>query len=274
MSYPTYQAWYKDCQNGESTNSVACTKARAEMNTEVGNNIDPYALDYPVCHGNGNTFANKFWFLKTVVNESLGRPMPGYYQKVLESKIDNDIKYDHTDNYKMAYEPCESNWLTEYLNQKSVQSAIHAKPTTWRDCGGISYSFASEQNPMEPTWKWLFTNAPSVHYTIVSGDDDSVCGTLGTQSWIYDLGYEIEKPWSAWTDESGQNGGYLIKFKDALSFVTVHSAGTYINYIIYIQYASHKNIIYFYSINTGHMIPETQPSRSLQSFKRYLSGEF
>ena len=54
--------------------------------------------------------------------------------------------------------------------------------------------------------------------------------------------------WISWTDTNQQTGGYLTKWEKAMNLVTVHSA--------------------------GHMIPECQPSRSLQAFTRYLSGEF
>ena len=88
--------------------------------------------------------------------------------------------------------------------------------------------------------------------TIVSGDDDSV-GTLGTQSWIWNMNYTVDAQfnWKQWTDSTGQLGGYVTKFvtgtKPAFNFVTVHSA--------------------------GHMIPETQPMRSLEAFTAYLKGD-
>ena len=79
--------------------------------------------------------------------------------------------------------------------------------------------------------------------------DDSVCGTLGTQSWIWNMNYTVDSnnDWEQWTDSTGQLGGYMVKFVDAFNFVTVHSA--------------------------GHMIPETQPMRSLEAFTAYLKGE-
>jgi len=102
---------------------------------------------------------------------------------------------------------------------------------------------------MEPTWKWLVENAPDLRITIVSGDDDSVCGTLGTQSWIWNMGYAVEEDanWKQWEDGNGQIGGFLVKFKNAFNFITVHSA--------------------------GHMVPEQKPMRSLEAFTMYLKGD-
>jgi carboxypeptidase C (cathepsin A) len=248
VSYPTWHTWYVQCNDG-SGGGTACSNARHAMNNELGNNIDTLALDYPVCHNPVKT-GEAFWFLKEVVHGALKRPIPLYYQDILDSyekKVNLESPYDHLGDYQ----PCEGDWMTSYLNQKSVQTAIHAElkgKTHWVFCGGINYSYASSANPMEPTYKWIFDMEPNLHYTIVSGDDDSNCGTLGTQSWIYNMGYTISSPWTHWTDSAGQTGGYHIKFKNAFNFLTVHSA--------------------------GHMIPETQPMRSLESFTRYLSGEF
>merc|ERR1719245_2957660 len=125
-----------------------------------------------------------------------------------------------------------------------------AKPTVWSQCSvKVDYSYASMQNPMEPTYKWLIETAPELRITIVSGDDDSVCGTLGTQSWIWDMNYTVVKDynWKQWEDSTGQLGGFIVKFKDAFNFVTVHSA--------------------------GHMVPEQQPMKSLETFTMYLDGK-
>mmetsp|Transcript_41413 Transcript_41413/g.66619 ORF Transcript_41413/g.66619 Transcript_41413/m.66619 type:complete len:104 (-) Transcript_41413:104-415(-) len=102
---------------------------------------------------------------------------------------------------------------------------------------------------MEPVYKWLIENGGGLHITIVSGDDDSVCGTLGTQSWIWNMNYTVNAQynWKVWTDSTGQVGGYMVKFDNAFNFITVHSA--------------------------GHMVPETQPMRSLEAFTMYLKGD-
>ena len=104
---------------------------------------------------------------------------------------------------------------------------------------------------MTVLWQWIIDNTPSpLKLTIVSGDDDTVCGLAGTQSWMWGMGWTVDAKtnWNTWTDTNGQQGGYLTKWDKAMSLVTVHSA--------------------------GHLIPECQPSRSLQTFERYLKGEF
>merc|ERR1712087_891346 len=258
VSYPSWQAWYTHCSDGESTNNPQCAASRAALNAEVGSSIDPYALDFPVCNAlDASKISERVMFMKRVVKDALGRPVPGVYAKLvqqLEADIEKRRRLGDSDSDSDFppgdYYPCESNWNVEYLNQPKVQEAISARPTLWTDCSlKVDYSFASMNNPMEPTYKWLIETAPDLRITIVSGDDDSVCGTLGTQSWIWDMGYTVDPQmdWKQWTDSTGQVGGYMVKFQKAFNFITVHSA--------------------------GHMVPETQPRRSLEAVTMYLKGE-
>ena len=90
----------------------------------------------------------------------------------------------------------------------------------------------------------------NIDILVYSGDDDAVCATIGTQDWIYGLGYSPKKgsDWTAWKTEEGQLGGYLTKFKDArLAFATVHGA--------------------------GHEVPTYKPKVALQLFTQFIAGE-
>jgi len=253
VSFPAWQSWYEHCKDGVDSDSVMCLRATNKLNDQVGNLIDPYALDFPVCkEGERGQSALKIderaWFMKQVIGGALKRPIPGMYADLVDrmnmkSEMDSDVEFPPSDYY-----PCEGNWAQQWLNKKEVQQAIHAKPAQWATCSDkVDYSDESLATPMEPTWKWLVENAPHLRMTIVSGDDDSVCGTLGTQSWIWNMNYAAEVDWKKWMDSNGQMGGWLTKFKDAFNFVTVHSA--------------------------GHMVPEQQPMRSLEVFTMYLKGD-
>eukprot|EP00485_Elphidium_margaritaceum_P007165 CAMPEP_0202709196 /NCGR_PEP_ID=MMETSP1385-20130828/21322_1 /ASSEMBLY_ACC=CAM_ASM_000861 /TAXON_ID=933848 /ORGANISM="Elphidium margaritaceum" /LENGTH=455 /DNA_ID=CAMNT_0049368383 /DNA_START=169 /DNA_END=1536 /DNA_ORIENTATION=+ len=265
VSLPSWQRWRDECDDGEKSDSVRCAEARAQLTAEVGDKIDPYALDFPVCNskvgGGGGVSPSatvvdeRVWFMKHVIKDALKRPVPGIYAALVEQLEQSMMEPTRSRRRRRlegssAYYPCESNWNSEYLNRAEVQTAIHAKRTVWSMCSEkVDYSQESMKNPMEPTYRWLIENGDDLHITIVSGDDDSVCGTLGTQSWIWDMNYTVvgEDNWKVWKDSDGQTGGYVTKFKDAFNFVTVHSA--------------------------GHMIPETQPSRSLEAFTAYLKGD-
>ena len=44
---------------------------------------------------------------------------------------------------------------------------------------------------MVPVYQYLIDGGFGLDILVYSGDDDSVCGTVGTQSWIWDMGYVV-----------------------------------------------------------------------------------
>lgn len=274
VSYPAWNEWYTDCKDGDET-SARCLALEGNINAQLGGDVDPYALDYPVC--NGLVFNERFWFLKHVIRDTFKRPIPLFYEK-LAQKYEADLQemedmgwnvnnknelYDKIRRLQPVdnpmgifplpgYQECSSNYATEYLNKKDVQNAIHAKNTTiWHECGGVAYNYTDSENNMADVWQWLIVNS-DLHMMVISGDDDSVCGTIGTQSWIWNLGYPADNNgWNPWT-YNDQVAGYFVNFDTSsansgakFQFGTVHSA--------------------------GHMIPQTQPGRSLTAFRNFLA---
>eukprot|EP00490_Sorites_sp_Unknown_P022726 CAMPEP_0114657326 /NCGR_PEP_ID=MMETSP0191-20121206/13710_1 /TAXON_ID=126664 /ORGANISM="Sorites sp." /LENGTH=372 /DNA_ID=CAMNT_0001876385 /DNA_START=417 /DNA_END=1535 /DNA_ORIENTATION=- len=259
-SRPVYAQWMSACQDGNSS-SNACSNARSAMRSEVGNNIDPYAIDYPTCKERSR-YNQVYMFYEYMYNSGIDNiKPPGIYGRMYDYFKEHPKEVFYTDKHGIApgdpkiiittdgfpYDPCEENYLTGYLNRADVQKAIHVVPKTWP---GTHIHYEGGLPDMTVVWQWIIDNTPTpLHLTIVSGDDDTVCGLAGTQSWMWNMGWKVSSTnWKVWTDTNEQTGGYLTKWIDAMNLVTVHSA--------------------------GHLIPETQPSRSLQTFTRYLSGEF
>jgi len=220
---PLYDEWVKVCP----ADPAACLAVEVRMDDMIGD-VNPYALDYPVCLTTSKAKAGRAqrtWLLNHILPEE--RKRAGRIPKPQE------------------YQPCIDNYVTQYLNNASVQQAIHARPTNWVECSStILYNAADSLVPMEPLYQDLISNY-SLHILVYSGDDDSVCATSGSQAWIYDLGYPVTKPWISWTDGNGQVGGYIIEFK-GFNFVTVHTA--------------------------GHEVPTYEPMRALEVFTNYIQG--
>jgi hypothetical protein len=66
-----------------------------------------------------------------------------------------------------------------------------------------------------PIYNYLIDGGNELDILIYSGDDDSVCGTIGTQDWIYDLGYAVSSKWQPYV-LNGQTAGYLTQFSGNL----------------------------------------------------------
>jgi carboxypeptidase C (cathepsin A) len=198
------------------------------MYKEIGG-LNMYALDYPVC--NTALVSQRIAILNYITPEHLKPYVPLSHE---------------------AYEPCTDDYTTEYLNQATVQDAIHANPTTWAECtNSIFYAPIDEMYPMEPIYHELINGGYGLKILVYSGDDDTVCATIGTQEWIYRLGYNQTSSWDSWsyTDSvyGEQLGGYLVQW-DGISFATVHGA--------------------------GHEVPTYKPAAALQLFENYLNGIF
>lgn len=151
----------------------------------------------------------------------------------------------------IEYNPCTDVAATDYMNTPSVQEALHVNSSiVWEECSNtVKYAFSNEFLTMSSYYPKLVDDGMKI--LVYSGDDDGVCGTEGTQSWIYDLGYRVSSSWKSW-EYNGQPSGFLTKFDTSrtkggkLSFLTVHAS--------------------------GHEVPTYTPGPALQLFKSFLDG--
>jgi carboxypeptidase C (cathepsin A) len=100
-----------------------------------------------------------------------------------------------------------------------------------------------------PIYNYLIDGGFGLNILVYSGDDDGVCATIGTQEWIWGLGYTVAgKKWQTY-EVAQQTAGYKTAWKNTkLGFVTVHGA--------------------------GHEVPTYKPEVALDLWTRYLKGEF
>jgi len=101
---------------------------------------------------------------------------------------------------------------------------------------------------MTPYYKYLIDGQYGLNILVYSGDDDDVCSTVGTQSWIWDLGYEVSgNPWQAYKISDQIVAGYLTRWRNTkLAFATVHGA--------------------------GHEVPAYKPDIALHLWRSFLNG--
>lgn len=210
IAKPTFDEWNKKCGNGETTEQ--CNELTNTMQQQAGN-TDPYAIDYPVCNTQLRTGRKeRMWLLH-------------HLQAVHNSHVKGALHLIPPSDYQ----PCEEQFAISYLNQPAVKAAIHANANlTWTDCSPVlNYNQADVALDMIPNYEFLLKNG-GLKMLVYSGDDDAICGTLGTERWIWNLGQSIKTPWTSWnyndTEYGSQIGGYIVKF-DGITFATVHGAG-------------------------------------------------
>lgn len=221
--------------------SDTCSDITGKMDTILGG-FDAYALDYPTCATKQAAGRHERWTLRRAIMRA---------NAALKSGADVSLDAEG------PYEPCVEDFMTAYLNRADVQAAIHVKAgAKWSMCSnavGSAYNLTDVNANMVPVWKELIKQG-DLNIMILSGDDDSVCATLGTQQFIWDLGYKPKSSveWMPWKVD-GQVAGFRTDFDvpsknlkraASFSFATVHSA--------------------------GHMVPATQPARSLALLQAFL----
>lgn len=233
---PTYDSYVSKCRDAKRPNAKECASLASSILNGVGN-LNSYALDYPVCttgsseHRMGQ--AQRLWQLNHQLKAF------GIETSSVRVKSNDD------------YEPCEDNYANAYLNRADVKAAIHVQTSTrWTECSyKLKYNQSDSDVSTAPIYNYLIDGGYGLNILVYSGDDDSVCGTIGTQNWIWGLGYTVApNSWSVYTVDQ-QTAGYFTQWKDTkLGFLTVHGA--------------------------GHEVPTYKPAVALDLWKKYLAGEF
>lgn len=97
----------------------------------------------------------------------------------------------------------------------------------------ISYKQTDGMKSMVPIYQYLVDGGFGLKILVFSGDDDGVCATIGTQSWIWDMGYTVAgRAWQPYV-VSQQTAGFLTKWSNTkLAFLTVHGAGHEVRIIL------------------------------------------
>jgi len=236
VAKPTYDAYQKECINAIKPNVLDCVKLETDIMNGVGN-LNPYALDYPVCTTDSVSKkgrAQRTWLLNFI-----------HGTKTAEQR-----KLYNVPNVG-SYEPCADDYALAYLNRLDVKTAIHVNvKSVWTECSyKISYDYGDSSVSTAPIYNYLIDGGFGLNILVYSGDDDSVCGTIGTQSWIWDLGYEVDGvQWRPYMVNQ-QTAGFLTKYKNSgLAFLTIHGA--------------------------GHEVPTYKPEVALDMWNRYINGEF
>jgi carboxypeptidase C (cathepsin A) len=236
-------SWDKYIANGclevaNQLNNSVCSTFILDFMKKIGN-LNPYALDYPVC-----VSQQQIWTTRMLYESS----------KMYNSEF-SDIFLALRD----SYEPCEDNYAADYLNDPDVKKALHVKSSIeWEECSRtVKYEYVDKMLPMEHYYNELLNSLgdKDLRIMVYSGDDDSVCGTIGTQKWLWSLGYPVKKDeyWKVWKVD-GQTAGYISQFdtpfsnESRLTFATVHFA--------------------------GHEVPTYKPKEAFILFEAYLNNDY
>jgi len=200
-----------------------CSELAYKLEDQVGKH-NPYAIDYPICVSKQQN---------TLIN----------YSRVKNKTV------------KKRYTPCLDNYTTKYLNRKDVQEAIHARKqrVKWKACSDlVKYRAKDSYISQVPLIDKLLNDKDVKHLDvfIMSGTNDAICGTIGTQRWVTQLNIKPKKEWKQ----------YFVE-KEPAGYISTYSAN------------NHKKFI-FATVNfAGHEVPMYKPQAAYKLMKKFLNGE-
>ena len=234
LPQPMWQAYVDEgCTNPMTLlNDSICSGYILKFDKMVGN-INPYALEYPVC----------------VTSQ----------QKFISDRLHGD--FFHSNLLGSAYEPCEENYATSYLNNNDVKKALHVKTDIeWVDCSTTcKYSTADRMKSTKHIYKELLLNKnwPNFRMMVYYGDVDGVCSNVYSK-WLFDLGfaYSNNQLWNNWYVD-GQMSGFITQFKTPLDSKDVPNRFTYATIH-----------------NAGHESPAYKPKESFMLFQAFINSNY
>lgn len=160
---PTWDQYEELCRDDKKPNVKQCELLAVKIMTGVGD-LNSYALDYPVCNSDsvaklGRT--QRYFLLKSMLSsdESVAELMKGNNLRSEAARGTADLLGETAG----GYEPCSENHAIEYLNQESVQAAIHVNTMKWQEC-----SYKIEYNSTDSV---VTSTAPIYNYLVDGGYD-------------------------------------------------------------------------------------------------------
>ncbi|KAL9313989.1 hypothetical protein ACSQ67_019441 [Phaseolus vulgaris] len=225
--------------------SPLCSKVMGQVSRETSKFVDKYDVTLDVCISSVLSQSN---VISPKTQVSL------YFRSVL-LKFGFSIKIGALNRGMQeaseSIDVCVDDKVTNYLNRRDVQEALHAKLVgvrKWDVCSNVlNYDMLNLEVPTLPVVGSLIK--AGVRVLIYSGDQDSVIPLTGSRTLVQKLGRQLglntTVPYRVWF-EGQQVGGWTQVHGNTLSFATVRGA--------------------------SHEVPFSQPRRSLVLFKSFLKG--
>ena len=213
MKQTTYETWRSECYGNlpDLDNAVCVLNYIQAFINALG--VDWYALDFPDCNILEKYDFNLLFHGKRAVSlyekYKNDATFNGLVSKQQKSKIDSYLSRVRGSSGDIAYYACVDDYMASYLNTESVQEALHAKlETKWAMCSDdVYYAWytGDDINGMQTVYHTILNEFKDTPLTMVlySGDDDSVCGTPGTQYWLRNMGWDVVEDidWKEWRYE-------------------------------------------------------------------------
>ena len=176
----------------------------------------------------------------------------GPYQRTGQNPY--DIRGKCKDSSNLCYP--EMAWITRWLNQPGVLSAVGSEVESFDSCNGdVNRNFLFQGDWMKPFHRLIPGMLEKIPVLIYAGDADFICNWLGNRGWAEALEWPSQHKFGAAEMED-------LKIDDS-------SEGRKIG-----EVKSVGNFTYMRIHAAGHMVPLDQPQSSLEFFNRWIAKEW
>lgn len=256
IAKPLYDKYVENgCNSSDiKLHDEKCQRLVYKIEDAVGK-INPYAMDYPVCTSAQQTWMTEFMWTNQKRHLKEKKEKERLKEKYPTSKRYYFNKVPSVKNYR----PCIDKFTKAYLNLPQVKKALHVKESiNWVECTDkVHYSMEDQNLRIEKYISSILDDKDIANFRILvmSGDNDAICGTVGTQKWIWKLGYKPSLMWKPYYVEN-QVGGYITHFKTPIDTSKI-SRFTFAT----VSFA-------------GHEVPTYRPIVAYYLFKAFLNNEY
>eukprot|EP01035_Chromulina_nebulosa_P022370 gene22370-28965_t len=137
----------------------------------------------------------------------------------------------------------------EWLSRPEVISALNLPPDVsfFQSDNGVGFTYNLTESDLVSWYKeTIATN--TLRILVYNGDTDPCINSYQAQEWTRNLGFDEIESWRPWTIDSCQYmGGYITKYVNNFSFVTIKGS--------------------------GHMVPLNKPKESLEMISRFMNNQ-
>lgn len=161
-----------------------------------------------------------------------------------------DIREKCQDQANLCY--TQTAWISEYLNQPEVISALGAEVHDYESCNtDVNRAFLFNGDWSKPFHLLVPEILKQIPVLIYAGDADYICNWLGNQAWAEEL---------VWSGKKDYNAAKMTPLE--------------VNDKQYGEVKSSGNFTFMRIYQAGHMVPFNQPEGSLNFFNRWIGGEW
>ncbi|XP_078448538.1 serine carboxypeptidase-like 35 [Wolffia australiana] len=224
ISDKVYHAFRRTCVGISGNGSSAACEAAMKAFMRGYDGIDIYSIYSPLCLSASHS----------AMPVKTNKPHHFWRNKPISSRA--------------GYDPCAEDYVEKYFNRDDVQRALHANVTRLRyaysSCSNVIDQWKDSADTVLPIIRKLM-NA-GLRVWIYSGDTDGRVPVTSTRYSINKMELSLKEDWRAWFHKK-QVAGWVVEYKEGLTFATVRGA--------------------------GHQVPAFAPDRSLSLLSHFLAGD-